>query len=67
MDEGIVINLEKVPEKAKLIILMNKVPEVQKFKVETQMKKIKSASYGIEYWQHKIPIHTKNIGESVKW
>lgn len=34
MDEGIIINLSKVPEKAKTIIFLLKVPEVQRFKAE---------------------------------
>ena len=62
MDEGIVINLAKVPEKAKLIVVLVKISEVQRFKVETELGKIKNAAYGVEYWQHKVPIHSKNIG-----
>ena len=47
MDEGISINLEKIPEKVKCVILLTKVNEVQRFKVETELKKIKSSAYGI--------------------
>lgn len=33
MDDGIVVDLAKVPEKVKSIIVLAKVSEVQKFKV----------------------------------
>lgn len=62
MDEGLVVNLEKVPDKVKCIILMNKICEVERYRLETEVKKIKNSAYGVEYWQHKIPIHNKNIG-----
>ena len=35
MDDGIVINLDKVPDKVKCIILMNKISEVDKLRLET--------------------------------
>ena len=41
---------------------MNKVSEVERYRLETEVKKIKNSAYGVEYWQHKIPIHNKNIG-----
>lgn len=50
MDEGIVLSLAKVPEKVKCIVFLLKVPEVQRFKAEQQLKKIKYSAYGIEFW-----------------
>ena len=47
MDEGFVINLAKVPEKAKFIVVLVKISEVQRFKVETELGKIKNAAYGV--------------------
>lgn len=47
MDDGIVINLAKVPEKAKCIVVLARVSEVQRFKVETEIKNIKHAAYGV--------------------
>ena len=35
MDEGLVIDLAKVPEKVKCIVVLARVPEVQMYKVET--------------------------------
>jgi hypothetical protein len=67
MDDGIVINLAKVPEKIKCIVLVSRITDVQRFRGEGEAKKIKYASYGVEFWEHKIPIHNKNIGESIKW
>lgn len=67
MDEGITVNLSKVPEKVKCIVFIAKISEVQKLKGENQLKKFKHAAYGVEFWQHKIPIHSKKIGETVKW
>ena len=67
MDEGIAIDLSKVPDKVKCIVLLVKVSNVEKFKVETELNRIKHASYGVEFWGHKVTIHTKNIGQTVKW
>lgn len=50
MDEGIVLNLSQVPEKIKNIVFLLKVADVQKLKAESELKKIKYATYGVEFW-----------------
>ena len=46
MDEGITINLAKVPENIKSIVVLTKFNEAQRFKAEAFAKKVKYASYG---------------------
>ncbi len=67
MDEGITINLAKVPENIKCILVLTKFNEAQRFKNEGMAKKVKYASYGAEFSERNIAIHQKNIGESIKW
>lgn len=67
MDEGITINLAKVPENIKSIIVLNRFNEAQRFRAEAEAKKVKYASYGAEFWERKVGIHQKNIGETLKW
>ena len=47
MDEGIVIDLARVPEKVKSIVLLSKLTEVQKLRVESELKKFKHVAYGV--------------------
>ena len=67
MDEGLVINLAKIPQKVKSIVLLSKFDDVQRFRAEAEAKKIKYSTYGLEFWQHKDPIHSKSIGQAIKW
>jgi len=50
MDEGIRLNLKKVPDNTKSIILLTKFNNVAKYNDEQENKKIKYASYGIEFY-----------------
>jgi hypothetical protein len=50
MDEGLVLNLKKIPENAKSIILLAKYDNVAKYNDENENKKVKYASYGLEFY-----------------
>lgn len=50
MDEGLVINLAKIPQKVKSIVLLSKFNDAQRFRAEAEAKKIKYSTYGIEFW-----------------
>ncbi len=50
MDEGIVLNLKNIPENAKSIILLAKFNTVGKYNEEQESKKVKYASYGLEFY-----------------
>jgi hypothetical protein len=67
MDEGITVNLAKVPENIKSIVVLSRFNDAQRFRNEIESKRVKYASYGAEFWERKVPIHQKNIGETIKW
>lgn len=67
MDEGIAIDLSKVPDTVKCMLLLLRYSQAQRFRAEAEAKKVKYSAYGIEFWQHKVGVHQKNIGEAIRW
>ena len=57
MDEGLILNLKKLPENTRSIILLAKYDNVAKYNDENENKKVKYASYGLEFYEHAVPIH----------
>ena len=47
MDEGLAINLAKVPENIKAILLLARFENAQRLRGEGEGKKVKHASYGM--------------------
>lgn len=47
MDEGIVINLAKIPDNIKTVLLISRFTDIQKLRVESEAKKAKYAAYGM--------------------
>lgn len=67
MDEGLAINLAKVPENIKAILLVGRFAEAQRLRGEAEGKRARHASYGAEFWERKVAIHQRDIGEAIKW
>lgn len=67
MDEGILLNLKSIPENVKSVILLTKFNNVNKYNDEGENKKVKQASYGLEFHEYNIPIHKENIAEKINW
>ena len=67
MDEGIAVNLAKVPDNIKAILLVGRFGEAQRLRGEAEGKRVRHASYGVEFWERKVGIHQRNIGEAVRW
>jgi hypothetical protein len=63
MENGLTINLTKVPEEVKHILVYTKVNDVQLFKQEAELKKIKHAAFGVDFYEKNIILHRKNFGE----
>ena len=47
MDYGLVVDLGKVPDSIKNIVVLAKIPEAQCYKSEVEAKKVKHAAYGV--------------------
>lgn len=66
MDEGLAVSLAKVPENIRAIMILLRFNEAHRLRGE-EAKKVKYASYGAEFWERKVSIHQRNIGEAIKW
>lgn len=67
MDEGIQINLKCIPDNVKSVVLLTKFNNVNKYNDEGENKKVKHASYGLEFYEYNIAIHKENIAEKISW
>jgi hypothetical protein len=47
MDEGLAINLAKVPDSIKAILLLARFENAQRFRGELEGKRVRHASYGV--------------------
>jgi hypothetical protein len=61
MDEGLTLNLAKVPENIRAILVLGRFNDAHRLRGE-EGKRAKYASYGAEFWERKVGIHQRNIG-----
>lgn len=66
-DNGVVINLDKLPEKARSIVFYLQVNNVGAYSGEAQIKLVKNSAYGIQFYRKAIPIFKEDIGATIKW
>lgn len=66
-DSGMIVNLDKLPEKIKSVVFYLEIKNIGLYSTEAQIKNVKNAAYGLEFYKKSIPIFKEDVGTKVEW